>query len=726
MNDLVPGVAPVRVEDAFVQVWLVDGGCLARDAHGDLLRLSFEGAIDDLGARVSCPPTVATLNCQIPVPEGVKNLVIKVWNPFLTEEDQTVLLQCAKDCLSDSPFFENICILPADVDCGESMGDQGSSTLVVQLFLTPDMEQIQRAEDQALACGAMFCAVIVRFPLLLVGPCADSEHAGLYSQFYKRLVSASLEPLMTHVSLTKPLLDGFASQLDVCLQAIRGMGFGEFANPLSWSSLNLVNGEYENHWLVPWIDWAGYAQGNDFPRLPAQALMDSEVGVVTQLRHIRHNENLPDCLTTVQSDVADIRVISQWANNSVCQGSAINDWQDASNAAVGEAIERYCINILDLPRIIVGSWTALERQGLHPWSPQSFVLFSDEQYARDGFPFERFTKDTIIPWIDGVVLGTGEPVYVPVSMVYVNYNHTGFVDGVSLSNYPLINPVPYAGVAAGSSEYDPIVNGLEEIIERDATMIWWHSKPAIDPVKINSPQVDAVIQEFEAKRFSVKLFILPNEFRIPVVAACLTNEQFETCNIGFSCRPNVEDAALKAVTEAGTLFDGSIDLLDQNGRLYEAIRKRELSEKMALPWRADRHYLDSIDWDFSRVTDLMIQQHINIDPRAKQYRSGHLNRQEHSADLSWLDQSEQRNREYYLERLEAHGYDTICVDVTTPDIRMCGGRVVRVLVPGLVPNFAAGHITLGHRRIQDAYFKMGLLDSPQEFADLNYFPLPHA
>jgi len=44
----------------------------------------------------------------------------------------------------------------------------------------------------------------------------------------------------------------------------------------------------------------------------------------------------------------------------------------------------------------------------------------------------------------------------------------------------------------------------------------------------------------------------------------------------------------------------------------------------------------------------------------------------------------------------------------------------------LVPNFAAGHITLGHRRIQDAYFKMGLLDSPQEFADLNYFPLPHA
>lgn len=52
--------------------------------------------------------------------------------------------------------------------------------------------------------------------------------------------------------------------------------------------------------------------------------------------------------------------------------------------------------------------------------------------------------------------------------------------------------------------------------------------------------------------------------------------------------------------------------------------------------------------------------------------------------------------------------------------------MLRVLVPGLVPNFPAGDITLGRGRILNAYHRMGLHDAPQTPDQLNRFPLPHA
>lgn len=51
---------------------------------------------------------------------------------------------------------------------------------------------------------------------------------------------------------------------------------------------------------------------------------------------------------------------------------------------------------------------------------------------------------------------------------------------------------------------------------------------------------------------------------------------------------------------------------------------------------------------------------------------------------------------------------------------------VNELEPGLVPNFAAGQIMLGHSRIQRAYYDLGLLKQPQNLSELNYFPIPHA
>lgn len=703
-----------------LQAWDLDDGFLARQTSGELLRI--KGIAEQALLTTDPKLTVAVPNYPIYIPEDISHIVIVATNPWLRRDQQQSLV---------ADVVANIRMQLQDGEANIQVTDQSSNsydecTLVLHFFFTTDVARVQQAEKDALAQGASFCGVLVRFPDLIIGPCSSPSAPDLFEHWYKRLVSASIAPKYTAISLTNPTVDWLASSLELARELVRGCCLRRGLVQLcTWGSVNLITGEYRDRNLLPWIDWPAYAQLEP-PVFCADSLCDPEVGIVTQLRRIQHHEALPACVTTMQSDVADIRVISQWANNSVCQGSSINDWDDASAAAMGEAIERYCINIVDQDRIIVGAWSDLTAQGICAISPEDFILFSDEQYEQPKFRFDKFDQSTVIPWINGVSLTTGCTVYVPISMVYVNYNLSGEVGGRPIAEYPRINPVPYAGVAAGFGDYDPIVNALEEIIERDATMVWWHSRPAIDPVSLNTEAINAVKAQFSHNGFNLKFFILPNEFQIPVIAASLTNDYYQTCNIGFSCRPNIEDAALKAVTEAATLFEGSLDLLDPDGRMYRAIRRKELSEKMALPWRADRLYLDTIDFDYRNVTDLMVQQHVNLDPRAPHYRAGHLSREESEFDGSLVEEFTSRTAASYLDRLQSSGYEAISVDVTTPDVRACGAQVVRVLVPGLVPNFAAGDITLGKGRIQGAYQTLGILPRMQTIEELNYFPLPHA
>ena len=91
-----------------------------------------------------------------------------------------------------------------------------------------------------------------------------------------------------------------------------------------------------------------------------------------------------------------------------------------------------------------------------------------------------------------------------------------------------------------------------------------------------------------------------------------------------------------------------------------------------------------------------------------------------------MNEGESRTVGFYRDRLERHGFEVFAADVTTKDILACGGNVLRAIVPGLVPNFAAGDITLGKDRILNTYFEIGLHSRPQRVEELNFFPLPHA
>lgn len=78
-------------------------------------------------------------------------------------------------------------------------------------------------------------------------------------------------------------------------------------------------------------------------------------------------------------------------------------------------------------------------------------------------------------------------------------------------------------------------------------------------------------------------------------------------------------------------------------------------------------------------------------------------------------------------RKELHnlGLEPLFVDVTTPDVRTLGICVVRVIVPGLVPNFAVGDIHLGREIIQTEPVLLGHTTEATQVSKLNLNPLPH-
>ncbi|WP_370894668.1 YcaO-like family protein [Janibacter sp. GXQ6167] len=447
-------------------------------------------------------------------------------------------------------------------------------------------------------------------------------------------------------------------------------------------------------------------------------LVDPATGLVLRTRTIAHDASVPASLHTRQCDVADIRAVSRWANNILCQGSAFDDPEGAALGALGESVERYCGNILDTLPVRRGSWHEFNRAGTRALDPDRLVLYSSDQYAAKGFPFSPLRRDTVVDWVPGTSLTTGEDLLVPASLVYVNWYAAGY------SGVPITNFCAFAGIAAGPDRDFAVMSALEEVVERHATMLWWlagHPMPGVQA----SDALNRLWAGTDPAHQRASLIHLDNEMGIPVMAGVVHDDTDRLVNIGFSARHDPQVAAAKAWTEALTLQEGSRDLLRMDGHHWGVMARGELNGRAFKPWRADRAYLDDFRPDMHDCDDLMVQQQVYLDPRAGE-RMRHLLQPPTTRTMDSLPRLPERSRAAYQQAIEAAGYEVIVVDITTPDVASTGLSVVRAIVPGTIGNAPAAFPFLGRDAVSDLALRLGWRDAPLAEADINLFPLPHA
>ena len=445
---------------------------------------------------------------------------------------------------------------------------------------------------------------------------------------------------------------------------------------------------------------------------PHDWLVNPRTGIVRRLTDVRHHPSIPRTLTTVHAKVCDISRVSAWRNDPVAGGSTFGDRDAAARAAVGEAVERYCGNIVQPDLLTKASFAELTRSRQRAVAPETLVLFSEKQYDAPGFPFVRFTNELEVHWVRGRSLTRDEPVWLPASMVYANWYTPTYAGD------PPTNPTFFPGIAAGPDLESAVAAGLQEVVERHATMTWWLNAAVLPAVPLTDA-LNAVWPDETTDVLRRWLIPLDNEFGIPVLAGCVEHEADGLLTIGFAARPDPVQAGLKAWTEALTLQDIARDMQMSHGSYRKAVESGRIHVSSVKPWRADRRYLDDYRSDFHDVTDLTAQVQVHLDRRAQ--------------DLvrPWVDVPADGTLPCPLDgslkdAVEDLGYEIFYADITTPDVRAAGLRVARTLVPGLVPNSAAAFPHLGRDVVRNTPVLLGWRSTPLEEHELNLVPMPHA
>ena len=267
--------------------------------------------------------------------------------------------------------------------------------------------------------------------------------------------------------------------------------------------------------------------------------------------------------------------------------------------------------------------------------------------------------DGPLAWIEGLDLRRGEPVLVPFACVSADYTPPAEALGRGLS-------ATTGGMGAGNDRDEALVQGLCELVERDAVTLWraggaaQRRRTAVDPATIDDPVARGLLDRLAAAGLGCRVWDATSDVALPVLICLLVGREHDDADpeLGAGCHPRRATALLRAVLEAVqarlTFIAGSRD--DMGGTLYDPGR-RSARRRESVRWlreRAEPH-------EFAALPDHPVSSRADL--------------------LTILDQ---------LTRAGLH--EAAAVDLTQPEI---GIPVLRVVVPGLegpsdAPDYVSG------------------------------------
>ena len=263
---------------------------------------------------------------------------------------------------------------------------------------------------------------------------------------------------------------------------------GKGAAELTDTVVRIRKGELSRHHVVPLADCAvcggarrlGRANTPTIPAIESAATGDPLVGWVDPVTGV-----IPELVVdqTVEDATSLPMVVSAAPPHIVDRDGRLRrlpvGWgkgftaAEAVRSAFGEAIERYSASLPDPARI---SWRRIGELDGDVLDPREFPLYSDEQYARAGFPYPRFNPELLHPWVRGRWLGCRDEVWVPAVFVFLS---------LALHRENLICQGSSNGLAAATTLDEASLRAILELVERDAFMSAWLSGEASQLIEID-------------------------------------------------------------------------------------------------------------------------------------------------------------------------------------------------------------------------------------------------
>jgi ribosomal protein S12 methylthiotransferase accessory factor len=271
-------------------------------------------------------------------------------------------------------------------------------------------------------------------------------------------------------------------------------------------------------------------------------------------------------------DRIDIPVWCAYTPNAksivVAQGKGLTD-EDARISAVMEALERVVASQprCDIQHACAGFLRASgKRVDLLP------ALIAVGQSA--------VRETDCIPWVAGTDLLTGETVYVPLEAATLDrtVKERGYWQSSD-------------GLASGNTLNEAIFHGLNERIERDASVLWQMSSfrtrqaSCLDPRSLGCEEISSLTDRIEKAGLVLRLFDMTSDVGVPSFTALLApfevlssqHPRFVDVNYGAGTHPFARRAIIRALTEAAqsrmTYISGARD------DVYPSIYRQTLAEE---------------------------------------------------------------------------------------------------------------------------------------------------
>lgn len=342
----------------------------------------------------------------------------------------------------------------------------------------------------------------------------------------------------------------------------------------------------------------------------------------------------------------------------------------ARTSALCEALERFCsVYQGDESR----SEATLADLGDRAIGPGPLQLFSEAQHRRAetaALPYEprqwiarALPRDLPIRWTSAFSLNERRHIYLPFTYCYAN--PPPWID----LEYCRHNA---NGSAAGNCPTEAVLQGMFELIERDAVGIWWYNRiprPKVDFDAFDDAFFHHTKAEYAERGWELWVLDLTHDLDTPVCAAIAHNPGLGGYSMGFGCHIEAKLAVQRALTELNQLDPRP----GQTSTMAFALQKLESSAFL----HPDAG-LESA-----------------LDTRA---RAGY-------ASLNSPLQATNR-------KLAAHQLETYIVNKSRPDIDL---SVVQVVIPGLRhfwPRLAPG-------RLYEVPMQLGWVDQRLDESELN-------
>ncbi|HEY0014743.1 MAG TPA: TOMM precursor leader peptide-binding protein [Longimicrobium sp.] len=222
---------------------------------------------------------------------------------------------------------------------------------------------------------------------------------------------------------------------------------------------------------------------------------------------------------------------------------------EARASAVCEAVERYCGTYQGDEPARRAPYAEVDAWAIHP---HDLLLFSARQYAtreawnRTARPNQRvplpFSEQVPVEWRPAWSLTHHRERLVPAS--YCLYGHPQ-------AEHPGFARADSNGCAAGNCVEEAALQGLLELVERDAVAVWWFNRlqrPGVDVRSFGVPYADAWVERYDALGCRSWVLDLTHDLAVPVFAAAAVRPGGEIV-YGFGAHLDADIALVRALTE---------------------------------------------------------------------------------------------------------------------------------------------------------------------------------